>query len=346
MKKLLLVGYFGFDNLGDELLLISLLDFIKCNFRDIEPVVLYRKDLPSVYGADVIPRRRLLSGIIKSDGICFSGGSIIQDVTSIRSLLYYLGIVLIASLIGRPVIMISQGFGPIRTWIGKKLIRILNLVHSISVRDRDSFEFLNKSRIKSPRIYEGSDLVLFLNIDNFKIKDSSKNIDVIISIRESPNFKEKEFLSAFARFKKKNNLNIALFITHKEEDAKITERFATSLECEILTWDDPISAISLLSSARFIISMRLHPLIISSVLNIPFLGITYDPKVSSFISLFSDVYSLSDSSDASKIEDTLNTAWENKERTISGIIKSKNNLNRENTFKPLYDLYSFWFKDK
>ncbi|HRR91810.1 MAG TPA: polysaccharide pyruvyl transferase family protein, partial [bacterium] len=179
-RQILLVGYFGFDNLGDELLLISLLDFIRHNFQDIKPLVLYGKNLPSVYGADVIPRKKLLSGIIKADGVCFSGGSIIQDTTSVRSLVYYLGIILLSFITGKPVIMVSQGFGPVKTWLGEKLIRILNLVYSISVRDMDSYKFLERSGIRRPKIYQGNDLVSFLDVDRFRLEDSSVERDVLV----------------------------------------------------------------------------------------------------------------------------------------------------------------------
>ena len=345
-RQILLVGYFGFDNLGDELLLISLLDFIRHNFQDIKPLVLYGKNLPSVYGADVIPRKKLLSGIIKADGVCFSGGSIIQDATSVRSLVYYLGIILLSFITGKPVIMVSQGFGPVETWLGKKLIRILDLVYSISVRDVDSYKFLERSGIRRPKIYQGNDLVSFLDIDRFRIEDSSVERDVLVSVREAEGFREEEFLDAFVRFREENNLNLAFFVTHKDEDARITEEFARKLDCEILFWDDPISAMKILSSARFIVSMRLHPLIISSLLEIPFLGIIYDPKVRSFVSLFPDAHSLDISSDSSRIEDTLNLAWRNRERLKSGIIKYRDNLNKQETFNPIYDLYSLWSKDR
>lgn len=346
MKRLLLVGYFGFDNLGDELLLISLLEFIKRNLPNIKPLVLYGKDIPSVYGAEVIPRKRLISGILNSDGICFSGGSILQDVTSVRSLVYYLGIILLSLLMSKPVIMVSQGFGPVNTWLGKRLIKILNSVYSISVRDQESLRFLNNFNITRPKIYQGNDLVFFLDKNSFKNRDIPKERDIIISIRESPGFREEEFLKAFTNFKERNNLNISFFVTHKEEDTKITERFARKLNCEILFWDDPFSAIEILSSTKFIVSMRLHPLIISALLETPFLGITYDPKVNSLLSLFPNSYSIDPSSNSSQIEALLDSAWKDKEKIISDIIEYKDKLNRDLTFGPIYDLYSIWCKDR
>ncbi|MCX7796837.1 MAG: polysaccharide pyruvyl transferase CsaB [bacterium] len=347
MKRLLLIGYFGFDNLGDELLLISLLDYLRRNLPDIEPIVFYGKPLSEVYGAKVIPRSSLINAIRMADGICFAGGSILQDVTSIRSLLYYLGIILLSSTMKKPVIMISQGIGPIGTVLGRKLLRILNLVYSISVRDRDSLSILEEFGICKPRYYLGKDLVLYLDLEKFRKTLTEKKRDVLISVREFPNFKKDDFLKAIVRFKNRYNLDVAILVTHKLEDRSISERFARELNCSLILWEDPYSVFSTMSSFKFIVSMRLHPLILSALLDIPFLGITYDPKVKSFISHFPNAYSLDIKSNLNDIENILSLSWENRDTVISDILKFKDGiLDKEETFRPLYELYDVWFKDR
>ncbi|MGC8971560.1 MAG: polysaccharide pyruvyl transferase CsaB [bacterium] len=348
MKRLLLVGYFGFDNLGDELLLISLLDYLKKNLPDVKPLVLYSKILPEVYGAEVVPRRKLISGIKRADGVCFAGGSILQDVTSLRSLLYYLGIILLSFIMGKQVIMISQGIGPIRSSLGKRLLKILNLVYSISVRDVNSFKLLDTFGICRPKRYLGNDLVLFLDLEVLKnISSIDKKRDILIAVREFAGFKEEEFLKALIRFRDKYGINMAILVTHKLEDRYISERFAKRLNCDLIFWEDPISILPTILSSRFVISMRLHPLILSALLGIPFLGIKYDPKVAAFISLFPNVYSLDVNSPTEKIEKVLSLSWENRDKTVSSLLSFKNTaLNRDGTFQPLCDIYDLWFKDK
>lgn len=346
MRRLLLVGYFGFENLGDELLLISLLNYINRNLPDIKPLVLYSRALPEVYGGDVIPRRRLISGIRMVDGVCFAGGSILQDVTSLRSLLYYLGIILLSIFMKKPVIMVSQGIGPIRSRLGKMLIRIINSVYSISLRDEESLKLLDDLGINKPRRYLGNDLVFFLDLERFK-GSSDKKRDVLISVREFSDFREDEFLEAFFRFRNKYNTDMAILVTHRLEDKDISERFAKKLNCDLIFWEDPLSTIHTMSSFRFVISMRLHPLILSALLGIPFLGIIYDPKVRSFISLFPDIYSLDVDSKSEEIEKIISLSWENREMIASSISAFKSTaLNMEDTFKPLYDIYDVWPKDR
>jgi polysaccharide pyruvyl transferase CsaB len=347
VKRLLLVGYFGFENLGDELLLVCLLDYINKKLPDIKPLILYSRALPEVYGGEVIPRRRLISGIRMADGICFAGGSILQDVTSLRSLIYYLGIILISLFMKKPVIMVSQGIGPIRSRLGRIFIRILNSVYSISLRDEESLRLLDDLGINKPRRYLGNDLVFFLDLEWLKRLSSDRKRDVLISVRESPGFREDEFLEAFSRFKDRYNTDMAILVTHTSDDRDISERFARRLNCDLIFWEDPLSVIHTISSFRFVISMRLHPLILSALLGIPFAGIIYDPKVRSFTSLFPGIYSLDIDSRSEEIEKALSLSWENREMIVSSISAFKSMaLNMEDTFKPLYDIYDVWSKDR
>lgn len=348
MKRLLLVGYFGFDNLGDELLLVSLLDYLRKNLPDIKPIVLYGKSLPEVYGAEVIPRRSLINGIRLADGICFAGGSILQDVTSIRSLLYYIGIILLSYIMKKPVFLLSQGIGPIRTILGKNLLKVLNLTHSISVRDEESLKALEIFGVCKPRCYLGNDLVLYLDLEEFKKPLVEKERDILISVREFPNFKEEDFLEAIARFKGRYNLDVSILVTHKLEDRDISERFARRLNCDLIFWESPSSVISIMSSFKFVIAMRLHPLILSALLDIPFLGIVYDPKVKAFISHFPNIYSLDVDSSLDEIEDILSLSWESRDMIVRDILRFKgaSRDKKEETFRPLYDIYDVWFKDR
>ena len=64
-----------------------------------------------------------------------------QDVTSPRSVLYYLGIVMIAKLLGKPVVFYAQGFGPILKSFSRFMIKqVVNRVDVITVRDFESGE--------------------------------------------------------------------------------------------------------------------------------------------------------------------------------------------------------------
>ncbi|MGB9681988.1 MAG: polysaccharide pyruvyl transferase CsaB [bacterium] len=347
MKRLLLVGYYGFDNLGDELVLLSTLEFIKTHYPLIKPVVLYNKDLDKIYGADVIHRKNLVSGIRRFDAICFAGGSIFQDITSLKSLLYYLGIVFFSFLFGKSIVMISQGIGPIDTSIGKRLMRLVNLVDSISVRDQGSKELLLSLGIKRPSIYIGGDLALFYEPKETGTSQFSKE-DIIISVRDFSGFNEEALVSALEEVKERTPFNFCFLVSHKREDLDISKRFAKRIGGDIFFWDHIEDVINLISSSRLVLGMRLHPLVLSALLDVPFIGIAYDPKVSAFSSVFPKIrlLSLTESKDA--IKDAIISSLDNREALKNHIrdIKEKLLKKEEETFRPIDELYNLWFKNR
>jgi polysaccharide pyruvyl transferase CsaB len=347
LKRLLLVGYYGFDNLGDELVLLSTLEFIKTHYPLLKPLVLYNKNIDNVYGVEVIPRKRLLSGIIKSDGICFAGGSILQDVTSLKSLFYYLGIIFLSFLFGKPVIMVSQGIGPIDTFLGKRSMRLVNLADSISVRNQGSKELLLSLGIDKPQIYVGEDLALFYEPKGEKIEHISEE-KILVSVRDFPGFNEKVLISALKEIRNDLSIEVSFLVAHKREDLDISRRFARDIGGDLLIWGNIEDLVRIISSSSIVLGMRLHPLILSAIFDVPFIGIAYDPKVSAFLSSFPKMRLLSLTEKGEDIKSAIISSLENREvlKNHIGDIKEKLLEKEEETFKPIDELYNLWFKNR
>ena len=98
-KKAVISGYYGFDNFGDEAILNVLVSNLKKN--EIEVCVISKNpqktskklDIKSVYTFSILS---ILKSIKSSDVLISGGGSLLQDVTSLKSLFYYLFIIFIA----------------------------------------------------------------------------------------------------------------------------------------------------------------------------------------------------------------------------------------------------------
>ena len=91
--SLLLCGYYGEHNLGDDALLQVLLQGLPGS----APLMITAHDQAEVQGiapeARIINRRSLRSSLIAvlhADVLILGGGSLLQDSTSFRSLIYYL----------------------------------------------------------------------------------------------------------------------------------------------------------------------------------------------------------------------------------------------------------------
>ena len=140
--KILLSGYFGFDNVGDEAILNAMVKGIRKEMPDAElvamsanPELTARKN-----GIRAIDRMSIIS-IMKEmrdmDLFISGGGSLFQDVTSRRSILYYLGVAYLAKVIFKKKVMIySQGIGPVTDPKNReRMAKLFRKLDIINVRD-------------------------------------------------------------------------------------------------------------------------------------------------------------------------------------------------------------------
>jgi polysaccharide pyruvyl transferase CsaB len=141
--RLVLAGYFGCGNLGDDSILAGLLEGI--SQLPVAPVVLSGSPEATrrQYGVDAVPRmnfgavKRALEG---AEALVLGGGSLFQDVTSVRSAAYYSKLVAMGKKATGRVIMLGQGFGPVRRFLGRAATAsALRRATAIAVRDEDSF---------------------------------------------------------------------------------------------------------------------------------------------------------------------------------------------------------------
>ncbi|KKQ11662.1 MAG: Polysaccharide pyruvyl transferase [candidate division TM6 bacterium GW2011_GWF2_36_6] len=128
MKNYLIVGYYGYENAGDELLLERTLELLTELEEPAFFHVLYNKrNIKKIEGkpnCKFINRWSFMAisqAIKKSDAIVFGGGGLFQDTTSAKSFLYYLGILTFALVLKKPVYFLAQGFSPIKR-VGLRLI--------------------------------------------------------------------------------------------------------------------------------------------------------------------------------------------------------------------------------
>lgn len=96
--KILISGYYGFDNFGDDVILHIIVSDIKKNVKNVKIVVISNdpEKIKKNYNVDSIHKfdfKSIYSCIKVSDIFISGGGSILQDVTSFKSLIYYLGLI-------------------------------------------------------------------------------------------------------------------------------------------------------------------------------------------------------------------------------------------------------------
>ncbi len=302
MKNIFIFGYYGFQNTGDEAILQVIVDQIRKNIPYAKITVLsYKaKETMEKYNIEAISRNKfgdLIKAIKEADIVISGGGSILQDATSARSLVYYLSIIYIAKKIGKKVMFYGNGFGPITKPFNKKLAKnIINRVDLITVRDQQSKEEMISLGIEKDIIVT-ADVTFAYNMTNQQNVEEiliNENIDINkkivgISIRKWKNEgKYKVVIAKAGDYLISRGYEVIFIPMQRPQDYIISEEIASIMKetPKILEKNYSLQElINIMSKLHIIIGMRLHSLIFSTIAGTPVLGIEYDTKIGNFLKI-------------------------------------------------------------
>ena len=290
-------GYYGFGNSGDDALLFSIIsDIRKQGINDRITVLSSNPDeTKKVYGVNAVNSVNPFSvflAVIKCKMFISGGGTLIQDGTSTKSLLYYLYLIKLAKVFGKKVFMYANGIGPVNKQGNiTKCKKILNKVDVITVRDEKSLNVLQSIGVSKPEIKLTADPVFLLeqteNIDHILSKIGSDKY-FCISIRKTKvlrdNFEE-ILAGAIKKISEMYNMT-PVFIPLQNSDTEICENTIKHLDINTVLLSDrysPADIMAVVAKSQMVIGMRLHMLIYSAAAAVPLVGIVYDPKVSGFM---------------------------------------------------------------
>lgn len=282
-----LCGYYGFGNLGDELLAKAAIALLgECGVPKGRIVVLSkdpegtRRSLGTASVDRWNPGKVL--GVLKdSRTLLLGGGGLFQDSTSVRSSLYYWGVVRLARMANCHPWCFGQSVGPFRGKTARFLAReALSACEKRVVRDRFSLKILNGWGLKAE---VAPDLVF--GLDLFEGERPARAKTLLVNIRPWKDNLPESLAAAVGDYARKEGLELK-GIAMAEEDA------LTMAEMERKGLMD-LKGIELLSSPEDCslawpgqcagaIGMRLHFCILTVLAGIPLLAVPYDPKVTGF----------------------------------------------------------------
>jgi len=316
VKRILMGGYYGFDNGGDELILFSLLKELKKLNSKVEITVLSRNPSKTgkSYKVRAINRWNPLSvaaAVFHTDLFVFGGGGLLQDLTSSWGIYYYLGLILLAKLFFKKILLLSQGVGPIRRKIIRKVTGIvLGFVDLITVRDEFSkFELAKLNGNLSVSIVPDP----VFNLDRFAFTSgegiyspspfsegrgalSNERPAIGVSLQEGG--KDERFRGVVREIcdelVRKMEAKIIFIPFHKWEDLKISKDIIArgTNDYKLFLWQEVWDLFKIYDKIDLILGMRLHSIILACLLRKPFVAISlpkthplYDPKVEGFLEL-------------------------------------------------------------
>jgi polysaccharide pyruvyl transferase CsaB len=305
--KIFVFGYFGCGNLGDEAILGSFVEWCKDKIpgAGITAQSSNPEQTAKTYGIGAVHKYRipaLVGAIRHSSAVVAPGGGLLQDTTSIKSLIYYLLLISLAHFFRKPVFLLSQGIGPLNSGIARTLVwRALRRCRHVAVRDEASAALLRSLKVPENIIECSGDIVLLGDIkeERFGAKKSPGGGGVLkvgLSLRPSWELEHLNgvLLGCLLRLNEHKPLELQLFALSREDDLPLLDNFAAKIkECcptmpvrmiggrddTTLTVEDMEREVAALD---VMVGMRLHALIFSARNAVPFVGLSYDPKVAAF----------------------------------------------------------------
>lgn len=333
-KSILMSGYYGFDNSGDDAILKAIVKDIRNIRKDIEITVLSNNPhkTKEMYDVKAVNRFSLseVFGAIRSTSLLVSGGgSLLQDVTSNRSLWYYLAVMTLAKIFGKPVMVYANGVGPISGGFNRFLTKlVLNGADIITLRDGNSKKYIENIGVSNKEVYVTADPVFTLEpvsrdivLDIFKkegIKDRNKLIGVSVREWKKAENLEENISIVIDEMIEKYDANVLLIPMHYPEDLVFSEKVLSLLKNKgAYILKDKYSVEEIMGVIReldMIIAMRLHSLIYAATQSIPMVGLVYDPKVVGILEsidmkFMTDVEAL----DVNTLLSDIDTVWSDKE---------------------------------
>ncbi|MCL2399322.1 MAG: polysaccharide pyruvyl transferase CsaB [Defluviitaleaceae bacterium] len=298
---IMISGYYGYNNSGDDLLLKSIVRDLKNRQADLSITVLSKrpKETRAQYGVNAIYRFNFIAiwRLLKRTRLLLTGGgSVIQDLTSTHSLIYYLWIIKTARRLGVKNMLYANGIGPIRNANNiERMRRELNEVELITLREETSGTLLADLQVQKPKIIVTADPAFSLptpDFDSAKAELKALGIEadptlpfICIAIRSwrhnPPGFEQ--HVARFADYiVEKYNYAVLFMPMRPSDDTEISKKTISLMKHSAAFLENPRSMDSvrgIVGLSAFTVAMRLHTLIYAINLGVPVIGLAYDPKV-------------------------------------------------------------------
>lgn len=310
--KIIICGNYGAANIGDELILKGILKIFN-HSRDLrdsrnrrEITVLstnpsFTRRLHKVNSARVVPAGiksfikglltfsflRTLSTIKKCDLFILGGGSLFDDTYPRASFIWGIQ-ALAAYVLKKPLILLANGFGPLNTFTGKLIARLIcDYAKLITVRDQGSADLLRKIGVKKKIIIAADPVFSLSKKDLCRAKNNEKKPRkpyVIVTLHQLHS-SNKKFVQTLDWIHKKYGLQIKLIQFQRTikndgtEAAQFNKKFI-----QVLPYTDDFCKIyELFENSKAVVGMRLHSIILAILTGKPFIAISSFDKMKNLL---------------------------------------------------------------
>ena len=284
-KKICISGYYGFDNFGDETILKVLVENLK-QLNSAYEITVFSSNpektakVHNVKSVRTFNIKEIIKALKETDCLISGGGSLLQDVTSAKSLLYYLFVIGISQLFKKKTIIFAQGIGPLNNPFLRFLtMNLLKKADYITVRDNNSFDLLSKYNIKAIKCDDP--------VWNIQLSATEKTCKTGIQLR-SFNCVNEDFLKKLAENINKyySQKEICIFSLQNKIDMEICNKFKElliqinpNIKANVIENTSNSEAINNIAKCDELIAMRYHACLIAIKTGVKLLPLSYDIKV-------------------------------------------------------------------
>lgn len=324
MKKIVISCASGFKNSGDEAILQAILENIDsstCSVKVISFDPEYTKKMHLVEAIPHFDKKNHLwkEAILECDLFIMGGGGLLQDETTVYNISFWLQKLKFAIKHDKKTYVFANSLGPINYKFNhNKIMKVLKNTTFISVRDKQSFEYLRENNINQVELT--SDPVFALHLIEERLsttmfeKYQLNEKYVVISLRHwfdtiplipvkvcvKFNLKTRDnqrkyenyrySFEQYVRFLNERYGYQVVFVpmcSGRDEKianeilAPITNFKNISIEDELT----PLEIIELIKRSQFVLGMRLHSLIYAIRVGKPFVALIYSSKVRGILEL-------------------------------------------------------------
>jgi polysaccharide pyruvyl transferase CsaB len=322
---ILMAGYFGYSNTGDEAILASTMESLRRHHPDLEFCVLSGdpQNTEKLHGVPAVLWDNLPAVIQKMKEcslLLMGGGGIFHDYWGIQpdqflsreneGLTYYVGLPILAHWLGKPIYIYAVGVGPLFTEEGRKFVRLAFESRTLAtLRDAGSLELVKDLGVSTTDVQITADPAFGLTVDksqgrkivgeeNFAAGKPILGVCLRYWDQSVKTNWQRDISAALDRFIDRTDCSV-MFIPFQTlptsvytDDIKVAQEVHDGMEhaerSVVMKGNYPPSVVAgLIAQCDLLLGMRLHSLIFAAKCGIPMVALSYDQKVSEMMSRFS-----------------------------------------------------------
>jgi polysaccharide pyruvyl transferase CsaB len=330
MTEILVSGYYGFKNAGDEAILAGMIQAV----REIEPEAAFTvisgkaAYTRSLHGVAAVSRgdfRAIWRALGRANLFVSGGGTLLQDITSFKSLSYYLSLIAMAKLHLKPAVIYAQGAGPVTKAYSKALIpSVVNAVDLITVRDPEAAETLKHLGVFRPPVHVTADPALALGPADPEwgaslLRETGVDLTrpvIGVSVRpwslgRAP--MQPGLAKALDRLATETGAQVVFIPLLEPADVGAAAAVAREMQTKAVLAQGDFTfrhVQAMIARCDLLVGMRYHALVFAAMNAVPLVGLSYDPKNDSFLRLIGErAAGSTDRLEAEAVLEAAHQAW-------------------------------------